>query len=425
MKRITAILLSVMMLICMFGTTVSAAEGNVPGKLTVTKDLVMDNNVTEYPEFEFEFPVEPINTQTELDAIFYDPNEVYATRGQDKLEFKSLVILDNAENNIKVPELNDVIIKFDNSEIEITDSERTDVRIKRQTVNLTTKNDATLDINDFPTTGLYLYKVTETHLKDGDWTKPTNVTKDELVKQSEEEFIIVIPVTNKEGSTQKEIDPTGAIVLHKVVAENNSVSYEKIENAIFENVYQREPGIPNENPDDPTELTIKKNVKGNYGDKTKDFTFKITLGYNATEDQATVTTYEATKYKADGTTEKVTLTVGTASEFTLKHDEKLVFDDLPVGSTYYITEEDNAGYNTTADFIVNGAITEDVLEETFENSTYVKTVGESTNKVDVTNDADLVLTGIVTDNFSFVLLITVAAAGMVAYVVMKRSFRTN
>ncbi len=92
------------------------------------------------------------------------------------------------------------------------------------------------------------------------------------------------------------------------------------------------------------DLTVTKSVTGQMGDITREFTFKIS---GLPEGKS----YQYTKYTTtDGTTWTEaedgggTLT-SSANEFTLKHHERIVIEDLPV-NTLMTIEETNKGYYT-------------------------------------------------------------------------------
>jgi len=77
-------------------------------------------------------------------------------------------------------------------------------------------------------------------------------------------------------------------------------------------------------------LTVSKTVTGDLGDKTKDFTFKVTLAESV----------------SDGTYGDLTFTDGVAT-FTLKHGESKTATGLPAGVHYKVEESDNVGYTVT------------------------------------------------------------------------------
>lgn len=429
-KKITAGIVTAMLLTGMLGTTAMATEpAPTPGEqtkkpFTITKNLIMDENVTKFPAFKFTFDVEAINTSAERDAIMdyfngstFEQGSTEITGESKTNTLKELIVIDDAANGVKVPEIADVTITYQGEEEGTTkDGLRT----------VTGTADLQLENITFPKAGLYLYKVTENHLSsdgsNGDWTPISD--KDELIRQSSEEYIIMVSVVN--GDNGPEISRDASYVLHKTEGDGYGKS-----SAVFENIYQRDSTPPPNGDPKYYDLKIQKTVTGQYGDKTKEFLFNITLAYNATEemrDGEVKTKYTAQKYNADGTKdgEAFELNIGSNKDaFTLKDGQYILLLDFPVGSSYQLeeSETDRAGYQTEVDYTVNGTVQQKVDHDVFAEKTI--TIGENENSANVTNNADLVLTGIVTDNLSFILLIVVAVAGMTAYVVLKRRLRNR
>lgn len=92
-------------------------------------------------------------------------------------------------------------------------------------------------------------------------------------------------------------------------------------------------------------ISVTKTVRGNQGDKTKEFDFvlKLTAG-NGIELPAVI---EYKKGKENG---KIDLTNGEAT-FKLAHGEKISFKDLPIGIGYEVTESgaENDGYTVSSE----------------------------------------------------------------------------
>lgn len=82
-------------------------------------------------------------------------------------------------------------------------------------------------------------------------------------------------------------------------------------------------------------LTVTKSVTGNFGDTSKDFSFKLTDASGAAIANATA---------AKDTSEGVSLT--SDGSFTLKNGQRLVVE-LPYGATYQVVENDPKGANDT------------------------------------------------------------------------------
>lgn len=92
-------------------------------------------------------------------------------------------------------------------------------------------------------------------------------------------------------------------------------------------------------------ISVTKTVRGNQGDKTKEFNFVLKL--TAGDGIELPTAVEYKKGKGSG---KIDLTNGEA-EFKLAHGEKITFKDLPAGVGYEVTENgaENDGYAVSSE----------------------------------------------------------------------------
>lgn len=96
-------------------------------------------------------------------------------------------------------------------------------------------------------------------------------------------------------------------------------------------------------------LAIGKTVTGDFADSAKVFTFRLTL--HLPEGLVSAAQgYQATLYDADGsaTATRYSFTPGTAGLFTLSHGQRIVLSNLPVGTTYDLTEDGATGYAASA-----------------------------------------------------------------------------
>lgn len=163
-------------------------------------------------------------------------------------------------------------------------------------------------------------------------------------------------------------------------------------------------------------LVIDKTVAGEYGDKTMDFSFSLTLTKAPTAEDET---YTATIYtRGNGTAvDTKTVTPGTPCTFTLKDNQMLIFEDLPAGTTYDVSETAVAKYTTTTELIANGVTTSG--NAVIDNAL----VGEEDNYARYTNtfdDSSVTPTGIIINNLPFILMIVLAGAGIVLFVITRR-----
>ena len=168
-------------------------------------------------------------------------------------------------------------------------------------------------------------------------------------------------------------------------------------------------------------MTIEKNTTGTYADKTRKFDFEITFTKSPMSDQTTFT----------GTigAQSVEYTAGQTKTFKLADGEKLVFNNLPVGTTYMVKElAATDGYTPKVTVVENKTttVTNKTVQETEALDTLKENgknnlVGENENKVTFTNTyKDVAVTGIVMNNLPFILLVAVAIVAFVSLAVIKR-----
>ena len=268
----------------------------------------------------------------------------------------------------------------------------------------------------FPHAGIFTYTVTE------------NGTDDEGygMNYSEASYRMNVYVKNNEAGTgvyvysveiRKTTNDDGTDAGNTKVEDPTPDSGEGA-GMLFTNVYTSGGGSTDPDAD---ALTISKTVAGEYGDKTKDFTFSVTLNKAATVSGATAT------YQGKIGAETIDFTTGTPEEIQLHDGESLVFEDLPAGTTYTVAETGAEGYTPSASVVENGG--EAVVTNGTEGqnlSVENKLVGTGANSTAFTNTydvaGDITPTGIIINNLPFILLIVVAAAGIAFYVVSRRRF---
>ena len=250
------------------------------------------------------------------------------------------------------------------------------------TVSLETAN--ILKDVDFPHAGIYVYTITEQEKTN---TGIDNNVNHEVLKYSKGVYTLTIYIENKAagdgtfvasivdqittadipgGSTGGKVDPTPGS-----------------SKMVFTNTYFKTngPTDPNE-PEDPTAnsstLLVNKTVPSvGLGDKTKYFSYTMTvqapsLVYDPSDSTATAPTYhayiiepgdavdeavlkasliDASKNHVTAATgtdgegnEYIKFVSGTATTFSLKDGQRLVFFNTPVGTRYGVTETGNANY---------------------------------------------------------------------------------
>ena len=173
-------------------------------------------------------------------------------------------------------------------------------------------------------------------------------------------------------------------------------------------------------------VTITKNVTGEFGERNKDFSFAVTLTDTATGNPVTDVNHTG----ADN-----------LSSFTLKHNQTVTLNEIPVGTTITIAETNADGYKTSATGF-NTKTSEDaesrkfvykVVENTSTHEAELVAVSSlpilgievdekiANNAIIVTNekkgDPD---TGVLLDTLPYLIILGIAVAGGAALLLHKR-----
>lgn len=158
-------------------------------------------------------------------------------------------------------------------------------------------------------------------------------------------------------------------------------------------------------------LSVKKKVTGDFGDKKKEFTVKVTFTAPTGD-----TVREAISY-VDGTETKTIeadesgWTGSKEVEITLKDAETVTFTNIPYGVTYTVEENDytSEGYDPAS----------------YDNNK-TGTINAASVTTEITNNkGGTVNTGIDLDSMPYVLMLAVACVGMFLFVSKKRMMREN
>ena len=283
--------------------------------------------------------------------------------------------------------------------------------------NLTTVTKETNDILEgltWPHAGEYVYSIVE---NESGYTLGTG----ETLTYSQATYKLYVRVANGNSGlyvanvmAERVVDDNGDTVSpgEKVNPEPGNGAGNGL---AFTNVFTKRGGGT-----DIDSLTISNTVDGTYGDRTKQFNFSLTLTNAPT---SSTTSYTGTITKADSTTSTVTVTPGTSQTFTLAHGEKLIFSDLPAGTTYILSQTGATGYKPSYSVIENGGTPSAASAANFGDglATGSRLVGENVNSADFTNTYNTITdTGILVNNLPFIVLIGVSLLALGAVVVSRK-----
>ena len=176
------------------------------------------------------------------------------------------------------------------------------------------------------------------------------------------------------------------------------------------------------------DITITKHVTGLFGDKDREFNFSVSLNPTATD-------VTATKNLRDGSTQAV----ANLSSFTLRHNDSITLNGVPVGTVITIMESDASDYTVTATgatgseqkgdnasftytVVANSASTQS-LEDGESDIALMSTTEEvvPNNSITITNTFDApVDNGVLLDTLPYILILVVVAGGGVLLFLRKR-----
>jgi len=271
--------------------------------------------------------------------------------------------------------------------------------------------------------GVYTYEVTEQYTNVTEYLAADNGT----MTFSQAKYTLYVTVANDSSGRglyisktecKKTIDDDGS-------AANDPKGDPAAGGLEFVNVFTKKGGIEK----DADALVITKTVSGDLGSHTKLFDFTINFNFPSTADSNDE--YNWVLYDADGTTvsDYGKLAAGVTSKtFSLAHNQKFVFTDLPAGTTYELIEAAATDYTPSFKVLENsespvieGTGTKSSGLSTYDSTSRYLFVGENENTATFNNDyPDGPITGILVNNLPYILLIAAAMLGLVAFVAVKR-----
>lgn len=264
---------------------------------------------------------------------------------------------------------------------------------------------AELNLNNPTGTGKYLYKITET------------VGTNAAVTYQQSEVYMVVTVAHEleaDNKTIKENSWKYYVTMYKTQSgAENATQTDKVNNTdAFKNTY---------GDNNISELTLKKVVKGSFGDLGEDFTFevKFTKATGKTYSNILVDSKSADNVSIvkKGTTEQVTeLSYDETYVVTLMHNQWIKFNNVASGVEYTIVEnkKDNWQYTTSLQDGSNAAFT--VATMTAAGTTKATASTDTfINEHEGTPDM-----GVVLDNAPYIAMLAIVAIGGVALMLNKR-----
>ena len=308
----------------------------------------------------------------------------------------------------------------------------------------------------WPHTGIFVYEIAEDTARSG----IDENTPHEYATYSPARYKVNVYVLQDNATGEYYVKAIGALVVAADIAgqETNikvdptpgiatAQSHSKM---IFTNTYVKTNGPEDpKNPlhDDKTTLAISKAVDGEFSSNSVYFRFNLTLTAPAVPSQDSGN-YRAYVIENDAFVKKnvlsntamnnvdplsisqdakgndyIPFTSASQPSFSLKHGQKLVFFDTPVGTRYSVTEEAATAYEPSYK-IYRGTLPSPIGSGSADISASLSTgdlrIDEEGNTVAYTNNRDMVTpTGLNLNDLPFIIMIALALLGTAGYIVVK------
>lgn len=279
----------------------------------------------------------------------------------------------------------------------------------------------------FPHAGVYEYEVTEE-------PSVTNYLpgSNETFTFTAAKYSVIFYVEN--GANQLYTAKIEQKILINDVENQETSVNTKVDSMVFTNPYLKQGGGEDPTIVDNQALTISKAVTGSYANRSKYFAFNITATQPATVTGQTYKAYVLDEsgsvvtstdnyavLSADSYGQYIVVTSGSSLTVNLKHGQKLVFNDLHIGSTYVAVERAEEHYKASVVVTVNGGDT--TLSNSAANtslSTETRRIGEGQNSAAFTNtNRDISATGVLINNLPFIIILLLAAGALAGFIVVK------
>lgn len=182
-----------------------------------------------------------------------------------------------------------------------------------------------------------------------------------------------------------------------------------------------DPSVPD--PENPKSYAFKvTNTTESKGTQTGNFEYTMTV----TKPSEITTTDNTYVYYVNGT--KQTGTYGTAEKFTLPDTKSMMIQSCYAGSKVTVDQKGVVHWTATAKTMFNGIADSNTLTAAVGKNLKVegKTLGQKENKVDYTNTyKDVTVTGIIVNNFPFIIMIAIAVVAFAGIVAMNSKKRMD
>ena len=358
---------------------------------------------------------------TPANDVSFTFDKINAPEGMDKKDMPTISVAN---------------VKFDAGKDEIKDTTAKDIKVlRKQSNNFLTSFKAAMDTSTNMTTGEYVYTVkstsTVTKAKNNDVFTASNAEYklNIFVAQNTDGKLYIRGLSIINTKTDAGADNNGGIKVDGKPGSKEDGIASNFSGLKFVNEYvakagsvdPTDPDVPK--PNDPTSYAFKvTNNTESKGTQTGSFNYTMTV----TKPLGIATTDNTYVYYVNGKQE--TGTYGAEVTFTLPDTKSMMIKSCYAGSRVTVEQEGVANWTATAETTFNGVKDTQKLSAAVGKNLKVadKTLGQKENKVDYKNVyKDIVVTGIIVNNFPFIIMIAIAVVALAGIVAMNSKKRMN
>ena len=322
-------------------------------------------------------------------------------------------------------------VKFNAAEDKIKDTSVTDIKVlRKQSDNFLASFKAAMATSTNMTTGEYVYTVkstsTVTKAKNNDVFTASNAEYklNIFVAQHTDGKLYIKGLSIINTKNDAGTDTGNDTKVDGTPGSTTGGTESNFSGLKFVNEYVAKAGsVDPTDPNDPKSYAFKvTNNTESKGTQTGSFEYTMTV----TKPTGITTADDTYVYYVDGT--KQTGTYGTAVKFTLPDTKSMMIQSCYAGSKVTVDQKGVANWTATAETTFNGVKDTQKLSAAVGKNLQVanKTLGQKENKVDYKNIyKDIAVTGIIVNNFPFIIMIAIAVVALAGIVAMNSKKRMN
>lgn len=335
-----------------------------------------------------------------------------------------------------MPAISVANVKFNAGEDLIKDTTATDIKVlRKQSDNFLASFKTAMDTSTKMTTGEYVYKVTST-------STVTKAKTNDVFTGSDAEYklnifvaqhtdgklyikgLSIINTKNDAGTdtgNNTKVDGKPGSKEDGIASNFSGLKFVNEYVAKAGSVDPTDPSVPD--PSKPNSYAFKvTNTTENKGSQAGSFDYTMTV----TKPSGITTTDNTYVYYVNGVQKSGTY--GTPVSFTLPDAKSMMIKSCYAGSKVTVEQKGVANWTATADVTFNGVKDTQKLSAAVGKNLKVagRTLGQKENKVDYKNIyKDIAVTGIIVNNFPFIIMIAIAVVAFAGIVAMNSKKRMN